>query len=75
MIHVNQFMGVFTLFFLFFLKELLIGPSPMFLEHWALPNISTSLDRQSQNINKCVPRGPPFKFIYMRAQLWASHMG
>jgi len=35
----------------------LIGPSPKFLEHWALPNTRNSLDRQLQNRNKCAPFG------------------
>jgi hypothetical protein len=40
-----HFMGALTLSFLFFEGAIFIGPSPIFLEHWALPNRSTSLDR------------------------------
>jgi hypothetical protein len=34
---------------------ILIGPSPIFSEHWALPNRSASLDPQLQIRNKCGP--------------------
>ncbi len=40
-----HFMGALTLSFLFFEGAIFIGPSPIFLEHWALPNRSTSLNR------------------------------
>ncbi len=33
----------------------MIGPSEIFLEHWACPNRSTSFDPQLQNRNKCAP--------------------
>jgi hypothetical protein len=43
----------------FFFKNLegaiLIGPSPFFWEHWALPNRSTSLDHQLQIKTNVLP--------------------
>jgi len=39
----------------FFDGAILIGPSPIFSEHWALLNRSASLDPQLQIRNKCAP--------------------
>ncbi len=53
----------------------MIGPSPIYLEHSALPDKSTSLDCSVQNRNKHAHYGPPFQFIHMRVELWANHYG
>jgi hypothetical protein len=63
-IHSNYFMGVFTLFE----GAILIGPSPIVLELWAIPNRITSLDCQLQNRNKCdAPYGLPFPFYILES--------
>ncbi len=67
-------MGAFTPFF-FFEGAILIDPLSMFLEHWVLPNRSTSLDPQLQIETNVLPCNPSFQFIFMRVELWAKHMG
>ncbi len=49
--------GVPSLFF-FFEGAILIGPSPIFSEHWALPNRIASFYPQLQIRNKCSPFMP-----------------
>jgi hypothetical protein len=43
------------LFLLFLKGAILIGPSAIFLEHWACPEWKHLFGPQSQNRNKCVP--------------------
>jgi hypothetical protein len=62
-------MGALTTFLFGFSEgAILIGASPNFLEHWAIPHRSTSLHRRLQNKNKYA------QFIHMRVELWANHM-
>jgi len=42
-------------FFSFLEGTILIGPSPNYLEHWALLNRTISLNPKFQNRNKCTP--------------------
>jgi hypothetical protein len=66
-------MGAFTTFF-FFEGAILISPPSMFLEHWVLPNRSTSLDPWLQMETNVLPYNPSFQFLFMRVELWAKHM-
>jgi hypothetical protein len=65
-------MGALTIFIYFLDGAMLIG---QILEHWALPNTSTSFKNWLQIRNKCAPYSSLFQFIYMRVELWAKHMG
>jgi hypothetical protein len=46
--------------FFFFERAIFIGPTAIFLEHWALPNGNTSLDPQLQNKTNELPQQPTF---------------
>jgi len=66
------------LFLVFLEGATLIGPSPISLEHWALPNRSTSLESWTP-VHKIEANvlhyGLPFQFSYIGVELWANHMG
>jgi len=66
-------MGVLTLFLFLFGGEgdILIDPSPIFLEHWALPYKNPKW----QNRNTfALPYGLSFQFMYMGVELWTNNM-
>jgi hypothetical protein len=63
------------LFLFFWERAIFIGLSTNFLEHWAVPNGSTSLDPSCKIETNVVPYSLPFQYIYMRIELWANHTG
>jgi len=70
-------MGTLITFFCFFVfffweRAISIGPSTNLLEHWALPNGSTSLDTCHKIETNVLPYISPFWIIYMGVQLWAN---
>jgi hypothetical protein len=66
-IHIKQFMGALTL--RFFEGPMSIGPSPIFLEHWALHNRSTSLDSQLQMCSLWLTFSV---YMHESVELWAK---
>jgi len=49
---------------------ILIGPSPIVLEHWTLHKRSTSMAPNCKLETNVLHYGPPFQFIFMRVELW-----
>jgi len=60
---------ILLLLLLLFEGIILIGPSSIFLENWALLNKSTLLDPRHKIETNVLHYSSPFWFIYMRVEL------
>ncbi len=67
--------ALITSSFLIVKRVIFIGPSPIFLEHWQLPNGSTSWHPTRKIEADIFACNPPFPFIYMGVEHWANNMG
>jgi hypothetical protein len=58
-------------FLLFFYGAILIGPSSIFLEHWALPNGNISLGPQVAKFNKS---SRPYKTLFIKHTTYSENV-